>query len=159
MATTFGRAFESLGNFRGLSIAGINSYAMGGWLEVALACDLRIAERHAVMALPEMAVVLLPCGGGTQNLIWLVGEGWAKRMILFGKKVVADQVLAIGLIEAIVESVQAHCRGHGMGTAGTTPESHGPSRVCKRLIQTAHRNTCRLAMTMKGMNSYVCLIV
>ncbi|HAC26916.1 MAG TPA: enoyl-CoA hydratase, partial [Marinobacter hydrocarbonoclasticus] len=48
----------------------------------AMACDIRIAEEHAQVALPEASVGLLPCAGGTQNLPWLVGEGWAKRMIL-----------------------------------------------------------------------------
>ncbi len=54
---------------------------------VRLACDIRIAERQAQMALPEAAVGLLPCAGGTQALPWLVGEGWAKRMILCNERV------------------------------------------------------------------------
>jgi len=81
MADVFGDAFETLSAFRGVSIAAINGYAMGGGLEVALACDIRIAESHAQMALPEATVGLLPCAGGTQNLHILVGEGWTKRMI------------------------------------------------------------------------------
>ena len=81
MAAAFGEAFEALSAFRGVSIAAINGYAMGGGLECALACDIRIAEEHAQMALPEASVGLLPCAGGTQILPWLVGEGWAKRMI------------------------------------------------------------------------------
>ncbi|MDP6191199.1 MAG: enoyl-CoA hydratase, partial [Gammaproteobacteria bacterium] len=97
MSAAFGQAFETLSQFRGLSIAAINGYAMGGGLEVALACDLRIAERQAKMALPEASVGLLPCAGGTQNLTWLVGEGWAKRMILCGERVDAEQALQIGL--------------------------------------------------------------
>ena len=86
MSKVFGDAFEALTNFRGVSIAAINGYAMGGGLEVALACDIRIAEEQAQMALPEAKVGLLPCAGGTQNLAWLVGEGWAKRMILCGER-------------------------------------------------------------------------
>ena len=77
LAMAFGRAFERLSAFRGVTIAAINGFAMGGGLECALACDVRIAEQQAVMALPEATVGLLPCGGGTQNLAWLVGEGWA----------------------------------------------------------------------------------
>src|SRR5690606_33781245 len=76
LARRFGEAFEALSAFRGVSVAAINGYAMGGGLECALACDLRIAEEHAQMALPEAAVGLLPCAGGTQNLPWLVGAGW-----------------------------------------------------------------------------------
>ena len=63
---------------------------MGGGLECAMSCDIRIAEAQAVMALPEATVGLLPAGLGTQHLPWLVGEGWAKRMILCGERVDAE---------------------------------------------------------------------
>ena len=66
MADNFGRAFEALAQFRGVSIAAINGFAMGGGLECALACDIRIAEQQSQMALPEATVGLLPCGGGTR---------------------------------------------------------------------------------------------
>jgi len=102
MARRFGEAFETLTSFRGVSIAAINGYAMGGGLECALACDIRIAEEQAQMALPEAAVGLLPCVGGTQNLPWLVGEGWAKRMILCGERVDAKTAHGIGLVEQVV---------------------------------------------------------
>lgn len=69
MARLFGEAFETLGRYRGVSIAAINGYAMGGGLECALACDLRIAEEHAHMALPEASVGLLPCAGGTKTCL------------------------------------------------------------------------------------------
>ncbi len=138
MSAAFGQAFETLSQFRGLSIAAINGYAMGGGLEVALACDLRIAERQAQMALPEASVGLLPCAGGTQNLTWLVGEGWAKRMILCGERVDAEQALQIGLIEAVAES------GEALSVArqwAQQAERQSPTSLaaCKRLIQTARK--------------------
>ncbi|MDR9467251.1 enoyl-CoA hydratase [Marinospirillum sp.] len=102
MARHFGLAFEALTNFRGVSIAAINGFAMGGGLECALSCDIRIAEEQAQMALPEAKVGLLPCAGGTQNLPWLVGEGWAKRLILCGERIKADKALEIGLVEEVV---------------------------------------------------------
>lgn len=102
MAQRFGEAFETLARFRGVSIAAINGYAMGGGLECALACDLRIAEEHAVLALPEAGIGLLPCGGGTQRLPRIVGEAWAKRLILCGERLTAAQALRIGLIEEVV---------------------------------------------------------
>ena len=107
----FGEAFAALTGFRGVSIAAINGYAMGGGLEVALACDVRVAEQHAQMALPECAVGLLPCGLGTQQLAWLVGEQWAKRMVLLGERVSAEQALTIGLVSEVVSSGGAlqHC--------------------------------------------------
>jgi enoyl-CoA hydratase/carnithine racemase len=127
-----------LSQFRGLSIAAINGYAMGGGLEVALACDLRIAESQAQMALPEAAVGLLPCAGGTQNLAWLVGEGWAKRMILCGERVSAQQALDIGLVEDVTEP------GHALAKAiewAQNSERQSPTSIaaCKRLIQNARK--------------------
>jgi enoyl-CoA hydratase/carnithine racemase len=102
MAQRFGAAFEALQEARPVVIAAINGYAMGGGLECALACDLRIAEEHAQMALPEPSVGLLPSGCGTQTLPWLVGEGWAKRMILTNERVDAETALRIGLVEQVV---------------------------------------------------------
>jgi len=134
MSKVFGDAFEALSNFRGVSIAAINGYAMGGGLEVALACDIRIAEEQAQMALPEAKVGLLPCAGGTQNLAWLVGEGWAKRMILCGERLKADKAREIGLVEEVVgagESLAA-----AMKLANQVGEQ-SPVAVtaCKELIQ------------------------
>lgn len=107
-AQRFGAAFEALQNARAVTIAAINGYAMGGGLECALACDMRIAEEHAQMALPEASVGLLPCGCGTQTLPWLVGEGWAKRIILTGERVDAATALRIGLVEEVVASGGAY---------------------------------------------------
>lgn len=110
MTRAFGEAFETLAAYRGVSIAAINGYAMGGGLECALACDLRLADQHAMMALPETKVGLLPCGGGTQTLPWLIGEAWAKRMILCGEQVNAETALRIGLVEEVLEKGQALTR-------------------------------------------------
>ena len=102
-AVAFGSAFEALQNARPVVIAAINGYAMGGGLECVLSCDIRIAEQHAQMALPEPSVGLLPAGCGTQTLPWLVGEGWAKRMILTGERVNGETAQRIGLVEEVVE--------------------------------------------------------
>ncbi|HET9579865.1 MAG TPA: enoyl-CoA hydratase [Usitatibacter sp.] len=98
----FGAAFEALMGARFVTIAAINGYAMGGGLECTLCCDIRVAEEHAQMALPEPGVGLLPAGSGTQNLPWLVGEGWAKRMILTNERVDAATALRIGLVQEVV---------------------------------------------------------
>jgi enoyl-CoA hydratase/carnithine racemase len=136
MARRFGEAFEALAAFRGVSIAAINGYAMGGGLECALACDLRIAEEQAQMALPEAGVGLLPCAGGTQWLSWLAGEGWAKRMVLCGERVDATTALRIGLVEEVVP------RGQALAQAillAQRVEKQSPTSVaaCKRLIHGA----------------------
>jgi len=139
MAQFFGAGFEALADFRGVSIAAINGFAMGGGLEVALACDIRIAEEQAQMALPEAKVGLLPCAGGTQRLSWLVGEGWAKRIILCGERVNAATAERIGLVEEVVPKGQALERALALAeqVAQQSPTSVG---FCKRLIH-AGRDT------------------
>lgn len=136
MAAAFGEAFEALSAFRGVSIAAINGYAMGGGLECALACDIRIAEEHAQMALPEASVGLLPCAGGTQHLPWLVGEGWAKRMILCGERVDAAKALSIGLVEEVVPTGKAAATALALA-AKVARQSPSSVTACKTLIQGA----------------------
>jgi enoyl-CoA hydratase/carnithine racemase len=147
-ARRFADGFETLADFRGVSIAAINGYAMGGGLECALACDLRIVEEHAQLALPEASVGLLPCAGGTQNLPWLVGEGWAKRMILCGERVDATTARAIGLAEQVVPSGGA--LDAAIELAGQVARQ-SPSSVaaCKRLIQGARDNPLRRVLPLE----------
>jgi len=148
MARRFGEAFETLSQFRGVSIAAINGYAMGGGLECALACDIRIAEEQVQMALPEASIGLLPCAGGTQNLPWLVGEGWAKRMILCGERVNAETALRIGLVEEVVPKGTA--KQHALLLAQKI-EKQSPSSVtaCKKLIQAARHNPLAQALPVE----------
>lgn len=144
MAAAFGAAFEALSGFRGVSIAAINGYAMGGGLECALACDIRIAERHAQMALPEATVGLLPCGGGTQNLPWLVGEGWAKRMILCGERVDAETAARISLVEEVVD--QGAALERALALAENVGKQSPPAvAACKSLIQRARAGSIQAA--------------
>lgn len=135
MAEYFGEAFEALADFRGVSIAAVNGFAMGGGLEVAMACDIRIAEEQAQMALPEAGVGLLPCAGGTQRLSWLVGEGWAKRMILCGERVKAATAERIGLVEEVVGKGEALERAIDLAEQAA---KQSPTSVafCKQLLHT-----------------------
>jgi enoyl-CoA hydratase/carnithine racemase len=132
----FGSAFEALMNTRFVTIAAINGYAMGGGLECTLACDIRIAEEHAQMALPEPAVGLLPAGSGTQNLPWLVGEGWAKRMILTNERVDAATALRIGLVQEVVDKGTSLAAATALAdrVATLSPRS---VEFCKQLIHNA----------------------
>ena len=140
--SAFGDAFETWMNARFVTIAAINGYAMGGGLECALACDMRIAEAHAQMALPEPAVGLLPAGCGTQNLPWLVGEGWAKRMILTNECVNAETALRIGLVEEVVEKGKSFGAAKAMAerVAGLSPKA---VEFCKSLIHNARNGVPR----------------
>jgi enoyl-CoA hydratase/carnithine racemase len=142
MSQLFGEAFEALSDFPGLSIAAVNGYAMGGGLEAALACDLRIFESHAQVALPEATVGLLPCAGGTQNLPWIVGEAIAKRMMLLGERLSAQQALACGLADAVVD------KGQSLALAKewilkSEKQSPSASQKIKRLIHAARYGSPR----------------
>lgn len=145
MADAFGEAFEALAAYSGVSIAAINGYAMGGGLECALACDLRVAEEHAVMALPEASVGLLPCGGGTQWLAWTVGEAWAKRMVLLGERVDAETGLRIGLVDQVAPRGQGLARALEMA-GSVAKQSPSAVRACKRLIQGARTRSPQEAL-------------
>ncbi len=146
MAANFGNAFETLAAYRGVTIAAINGFAMGGGLECALACDIRIADAHTQLALPEATVGLLPCGGGTQNLAWLVGEGWAKRMILCGERLDAQTAERIGLVEEVVDTGQA--LGRALALAQTVSKQSPPAvAACKDLIHQARSGNIQAAYT------------
>lgn len=83
-------------------VAAINGYALGGGLELALACHIRVAGHTARMGLPEVSLGLIPGYGGTQRLAQLVGRGNAMEIILTGNMVNAEKAMQIGLINHIV---------------------------------------------------------
>lgn len=85
------------------SIAAINGYALGGGLEMALACTFRLASPNARLGLPEINLGLIPGYGGTQRLLRLVGQTRAMEMILLGKPIKAVDAERIGLINRVVE--------------------------------------------------------
>ena len=82
-------------------VAAINGVALGGGLELALMCDLRVASAHAVLGLPETSLGIIPGAGGTQKLPRVVGEARAKEMILLGRRLSADEALEWGLVNRI----------------------------------------------------------
>jgi enoyl-CoA hydratase len=85
------------------TIAAINGICMGGGLEVALGCDLRIAVPRARFATPEGKLGIIPGGGATARLPRIVGRGWGMEMLLMGEPVDAERALQMGLVTRIVE--------------------------------------------------------
>lgn len=94
------RRIETLGK---PVIARIQGYALGGGLELAMACHLRVASRQARLGQPEIKLGLLPGFGGTQRLVRLIGRGPALAMLLTGEPIEAERAQALGLIQRVVE--------------------------------------------------------
>jgi enoyl-CoA hydratase/carnithine racemase len=82
-------------------VAAINGAALGGGLELALCCDLRVAAAHATLGLPETSLGIIPGAGGTQRLPRVVGEARAKEMILLARRLSANEALAWGLVNRV----------------------------------------------------------
>jgi methylglutaconyl-CoA hydratase len=87
-------------------VAAINGVALGGGMELALVCDLRVAAAHAQLGLPETSLGIIPGAGGTQRLARVIGEGRAVEMICLARKLSAAEALAWGLVNHVVPEGQ-----------------------------------------------------
>jgi enoyl-CoA hydratase/3-hydroxyacyl-CoA dehydrogenase len=83
-------------------VAAIQGYAVGGGLELALACDFRVAADNAELGFPEVKLGFIPAWGGTQRLPFAVGVSNAERLIMFGERIQADEAHEMGLIDKVV---------------------------------------------------------
>ena len=96
------------------TIAAIDGICMGGGLEVALGCDLRIATPDSRFATPEGKLGIIPGGGATARLPRIVGRGWGMEMLLMGEPIDAERALSIGLITRIVPREELMAEVHRM---------------------------------------------
>ena len=95
------RAFRGVEQAPQPFVAALNGAALGGGLELALACDLRIASEAAQLGLPEVALGIIPGGGGTQRLARLVGVARAKDLVLTARRISGAEALAMGLVAQV----------------------------------------------------------
>lgn len=100
------RVFTAFENLPVPTIALVHGFALGGGLELAMACDIRIAAQGAEFGQPEVALGVLPGFGGSQRLPRIVGQGRAMYMLLTGERISAEMALAYGLVSEIVAADQ-----------------------------------------------------
>ena len=106
LASDLQRLYDDVEAFEKSTIAAVNSYALGGGCELAMACDIRIAADTARFGLPETNLSVLPAAGGTQRLARLVGTGRAIEMILTGRLVDAAEAREIGLVTSVTPKAE-----------------------------------------------------
>jgi enoyl-CoA hydratase len=95
-------------------IAAVNGFALGGGLELAMACDLRVASSAAKLGQPEVLLGIIPGWGGTQRLPRLVGRGRALEILLSGEQMGADRALEVGLVNQVVRPEELHASAQGL---------------------------------------------
>jgi enoyl-CoA hydratase len=123
--------FQRVEDFARPTIAAIDGYALGGGLELALACDLRVGSRSAKVGVPEATLGIYPAAGGTWRLPRLVGLGRAKELVFTGRIVDAEEAFALGIFERL-----------SSGSASRGPRWRPPSRSHARSPAT-RRSPCR----------------
>ncbi|MBM6617180.1 enoyl-CoA hydratase-related protein [Bacillus suaedaesalsae] len=99
------RVFTAIDQLPQPTIAAINGFAFGGGMELALACDFRMAASAAVMGLTETSLAIIPGAGGTQRLPRIIGESKALELILTAKRITADEAHSIGLLYKVTDQL------------------------------------------------------
>lgn len=130
------QAFDALARLRQPLIAVLNGHCLGGGLELAACADLRIAEAHVKLALPETGLGIIPGWSGTQRASRRFGAQLVRRMALMGEVFTADQALALGLVDQVVAT------DHGMEAAQVVAariaaRSPRATEITKQLINAA----------------------
>ncbi|MDB4889952.1 MAG: short chain enoyl-CoA hydratase [Gemmatimonadetes bacterium] len=111
-----GSVFGAVRRMRKPIVAAINGVCLGGGLELALSCDLRVAVPQARFGQPEVCIGLIPGGGGTQMLPRIIGLGHAMRLVLTGDVIDSDEALRIGLVNEVVPAAALRGRAVSLAT-------------------------------------------
>jgi enoyl-CoA hydratase/carnithine racemase len=130
MTNHFRLALDGLAALPRLVIAAVTGYCLGGGCELALACDLRVADTSAKFGQPEVLLGLIPGGGGTQRLARLVGPSRAKDILVTGRQIGAEEALRIGLVDRVAPKGTA-ALDHALELAATLAK--GPLEAHARI--------------------------
>lgn len=130
--TALHRLFDRLERLPVVTLAVISGAALGGGLELALACDMRIAAQEASLGLPEAAVGLLPGAGGTQRLTRLCGPGAARRIILSAERINGTEAHRLGLVQGCAPRADLMAEAQTIATriAGLAPAALKAAKTC-----------------------------
>jgi len=131
-------------------IAKLQGYVFGVGLELALACDFRIAADDVQMALPEATIGMIPGSGGTQRLARLIGVGRAKDIIMRGRRVKAEEALAIGLVTEVVGVDQLD---ETVASLIDELSCHAPLSLAmsKRVLNTVYDGPLHVGLELEGL--------
>jgi 2-oxoglutaroyl-CoA hydrolase len=131
-------------------IAKLHGYTFGVGLELALACDFRVAADDVQIGLPEVTIGMIPGSGGTQRMARLVGLGRAKDIVMRGRRVLADEALAIGLVTEVVPFSDLDAAADAIATElmGHSPLALG---MAKRVLNLAYDGPLQLGLEVEGL--------
>jgi enoyl-CoA hydratase/carnithine racemase len=144
-ASAWAAALAAMASFEGPLIAAIEGYCLGGGLELALACDLRVAGAASTFGLPEIKHGVIPAGGGTQRVPRLIGASRAKRLMLLGEPIGARAAEQWGLVDEVVETGTAVNTANDWATT-IAAYSQVAVRELKRLVDGAADTTAEAGL-------------
>jgi 2-oxoglutaroyl-CoA hydrolase len=131
-------------------IARLEGYVFGVGLELALACDFRIAAEDVQLGLPEVTIGMIPGSGGTQRLARMVGLGRAKDIVMRGRRVPAEEALALGLVGAVVPTDELDA---AIDALVEELSAHSPLALAmaKRVLNTAYEGPLHVGLELEGL--------
>lgn len=143
-----GRAFDGIESMEKPVLAAVDGTCVGGGLELALACDVRIAAPDAKLGFPEHNIGLIPGLGGCSRFVNLVGSGVAKDMIFSGELINGEHARTIGLVERVADDPEAAAADYANDLLSRPPQALG---LAKRVINSARDTDTRTAGVLESL--------
>lgn len=143
-----GGAFDAIETIEKPVLAAIGGTCVGGGLELALACDIRIAAPDATLGFPEHNIGLIPGLGGCSRFVHLVGPGTAKDLIFSGRLIEGDRAREIGLVERVADDPDEAARSYARDLCDRPPQAIG---LAKRVVNAARDADTRTAGALESL--------